>query len=55
MSREGELTAASFVGPVGTVADEVALWVQLGDALPAVAREGAVWTRGCPQATETHL
>lgn len=50
------LTAVSFVGAVGTVSDEVALGVQLGEALPAVAGEGAVWTHGCKRTQEkTHL
>lgn len=33
-----------FIRSVGTVADEVTLWVQLGDALSVVAREGVVRT-----------
>lgn len=54
-AREEELTAASFVGPVGTVSDEVTLWVQLDDALPTVTGEGVVGTRAWQQATETHV
>lgn len=44
--KKKKLTAVSFVGAVGTVSDEVALWVELGETLPTVAGEGAVWTRG---------
>lgn len=54
--RKTKLTAASFVGAVGTVSDEVALGVQLGEALATVAGEGAVWTHGCKRTQEkTHF
>lgn len=53
MRGEDELTAAGFVRPVGAVGDEVALGVHFGDALPAVAREGAVWTRGWREPADT--